>query len=71
MELAVRDVVHGRDIRNREALANPEALAQFKDREPNWQLEGALPTLGDLRAESFLQRDQETRRFIVKTKLLP
>jgi acetoacetyl-CoA synthetase len=32
VELAVRDVVHGRDIRNREALANPEALGQFKDR---------------------------------------
>ena len=24
-ELAVRDIVHGRDIKNREALANPEA----------------------------------------------
>jgi acetoacetyl-CoA synthetase len=33
VELAVRDVVHGREIRNREALANPEALAQFRDRE--------------------------------------
>jgi acetoacetyl-CoA synthetase len=32
VELAVRDVVHGREIRNREALANPEALAQFRDR---------------------------------------
>jgi acetoacetyl-CoA synthetase len=32
VELAVRDVVHGREIRNREALANPEALDQFKDR---------------------------------------
>jgi acetoacetyl-CoA synthetase len=31
-ELAVRDVVHGRDIKNAEALANPEALANFKDR---------------------------------------
>ncbi len=28
-ELAVRDVVHGREIKNREALANPEALAHF------------------------------------------
>lgn len=28
-ELAVRDVVHGREIKNREALANPEALALF------------------------------------------
>jgi acetoacetyl-CoA synthetase len=32
-ELAVRDVVHGRGIKNAEALANPEALEQFKNRE--------------------------------------
>ena len=32
VELAVRDVVHGRPVKNREALANPEALAQFADR---------------------------------------
>ena len=31
VELAVRDVVHGRPIRNIEALANPEALALYKD----------------------------------------
>jgi acetoacetyl-CoA synthetase len=31
-ELAVRDVVHGRSVKNVEALANPEALAHFKDR---------------------------------------
>ncbi len=30
-ELAVRDVVHGRDVKNQEALANPEALDLFKD----------------------------------------
>jgi acetoacetyl-CoA synthetase len=30
VELAVRDVVHGRPVRNREALANPEALEQFR-----------------------------------------
>jgi acetoacetyl-CoA synthetase len=30
-ELAVRDVVHGRPVKNTEALANPEALALFKD----------------------------------------
>ena len=29
VELAVRDVVHGRPIRNRDALANPEALELF------------------------------------------
>ena len=33
MELAVCDVVHGRDVRNIEALSNPEALAQYRDRE--------------------------------------
>src|SRR5689334_3831529 len=32
VELAVRDVIHGREVRNAEALANPEALALFKDR---------------------------------------
>jgi acetoacetyl-CoA synthetase len=32
VELAVRDVVHGRTVRNTEALANPEALAQFENR---------------------------------------
>ena len=32
MELAVRDVVHGRAVKNREALANPEALDQYKNR---------------------------------------
>ena len=31
-ELAVRDVVHGREVKNREALANPEALEQFASR---------------------------------------
>ncbi|MCW9034312.1 MAG: acetoacetate--CoA ligase [Rhodospirillales bacterium] len=36
-ELAVRDVVHGRTIKNQEALANPEALAQFTGRS---ELEG-------------------------------
>ncbi|CAA7615954.1 acetoacetate--CoA ligase [Magnetospirillum sp. SS-4] len=32
VELAVRDVVHGRAVKNREALANPEALDLFRDR---------------------------------------
>ena len=31
-ELAVRDVVHGREVKNKEALANPEALDQFANR---------------------------------------
>ena len=30
-ELAVRDVVHGRVVKNKEALANPEALDLYKD----------------------------------------
>jgi acetoacetyl-CoA synthetase len=30
-ELAVRDVVHGRPVKNTEALANPEALSLFED----------------------------------------
>jgi len=32
VELAVRDVVHGRTVKNLEALANPEALEQFRNR---------------------------------------
>jgi len=32
VELAVREVVHGRPVKNIEALANPEALEQFKGR---------------------------------------
>ena len=32
VELAVRDVVHGREVKNLEALANPEALGQFRNR---------------------------------------
>ena len=32
VELAVREVVHGRAIKNLEALANPEALDYFRDR---------------------------------------
>ncbi|CAN5762554.1 acetoacetate--CoA ligase [soil metagenome] len=32
VELAVRDVVHGREVRNLEALANPEALDQYRNR---------------------------------------
>ncbi len=32
-ELAVRDVVHGRTVKNREALANPEALELYLDLE--------------------------------------
>ena len=32
VELAVREVVHGRPVKNLEALANPEALDYFRDR---------------------------------------
>jgi acetoacetyl-CoA synthetase len=31
VELAVRDVVHGRPVKNKEALANPEALELYRD----------------------------------------
>ncbi|OBX36450.1 acetyl-coenzyme A synthetase [Halomonas elongata] len=31
VELAVRNVVHGQPVKNREALANPEALSLFED----------------------------------------
>jgi acetoacetyl-CoA synthetase len=30
-ELAVRDIVHGREVTNKEALANPEALELFRN----------------------------------------
>jgi acetoacetyl-CoA synthetase len=33
VELAVRHIVHGRAVKNVEALANPEALAYFRDRD--------------------------------------
>jgi acetoacetyl-CoA synthetase len=32
-ELAVRDIVHGREVKNKEALANPEALEHYRDLE--------------------------------------
>ena len=31
VELAVRDLVHGRTVKNVEALANPQALDLFRD----------------------------------------
>jgi acetoacetyl-CoA synthetase len=37
VELAVRDVLHGRPVQNVEAIANPEALEEFRGRE---ELEG-------------------------------
>jgi acetoacetyl-CoA synthetase len=30
-ELAVREVVHGREVKNKEALANPEALDLYRN----------------------------------------
>ncbi|NQU59258.1 MAG: acetoacetate--CoA ligase, partial [Rhodospirillales bacterium] len=30
-ELAVRDIIHGREVKNKEALANPDALELFRD----------------------------------------
>jgi acetoacetyl-CoA synthetase len=32
VELAVRNVVHGEPVKNTDALANPEALEQFRNR---------------------------------------
>ena len=32
-ELAVRDIVHGREVKNKEALANPQALELFRNLE--------------------------------------
>jgi acetoacetyl-CoA synthetase len=31
VELAVRDVVHGRPVKNKEALANPDALRLYEN----------------------------------------
>ena len=31
VEIAVRDVIHGKEVKNMEAIANPEALIQFRD----------------------------------------
>ena len=31
VELAVRNVIHGEPVKNRDALANPEALALYRD----------------------------------------
>jgi acetoacetyl-CoA synthetase len=30
-ELAVRDIIHGRSVKNKDALANPEALKLFEN----------------------------------------
>ncbi len=32
VEMAVANIIHGEEVKNRSALANPEALEQFKDR---------------------------------------
>ena len=31
-ELAIRDVIHGREVKNTDALANPGALAEYRHR---------------------------------------
>ncbi|WP_040482177.1 acetoacetate--CoA ligase [Luminiphilus syltensis] len=33
VEIAVRDMIHGREVKNKDALANPEALEYFRGRE--------------------------------------
>ena len=30
-EIAVRDIIHGKDVKNKEALANPEALELYRN----------------------------------------
>jgi acetoacetyl-CoA synthetase len=32
VELAVQDTIHGRAVKNTDALANPQALDEFRDR---------------------------------------
>jgi acetoacetyl-CoA synthetase len=32
VELAIREVIHGRPVKNTEALANPQALEHFRNR---------------------------------------
>jgi acetoacetyl-CoA synthetase len=32
VELAVRNVIHGRPVKNTDALANPQALDEYRDR---------------------------------------
>ena len=43
VELAVRDVVHGRQVKNIEALGNPEALEHFRNRSELSQQRGQDP----------------------------
>ena len=31
VELAVREIIHGREVKNVEALANPQALGLYRD----------------------------------------
>ena len=39
-ELAVADVVNGREVRNTEALANPESFDAVQAIAPNWRTDG-------------------------------
>ena len=50
VELAVREVVHGRAVKNLDALANPQALDFFKD----------LPELQDVKVAELYQRECAT-----------
>ena len=63
VELAVRDVVHGRPVRNREALANPEALDQFRDRTScNWIGRSSVRSAGRAGEASSRTRARPRRR---------
>ena len=48
VELAVRDVVHGRDVRNLEALANPENLTKRAAAAKQAGIHDAADRLADL-----------------------
>jgi len=47
VELAVRDVIHGRGVQNVEALANPEALEYFRSRPELDDSRPLVPDAGD------------------------
>ena len=51
-ELAVRDIVHGREVKNKEALANPQALELFRNLEQ-------LRSLDDDAEENFVEEVPE------------
>jgi acetoacetyl-CoA synthetase len=61
-ELAVRDVIHGRPVANRDALANPAALELFRDlpelRDARADTSAAVPDAGTERAAPVADRER-------------